>query len=549
MKRNRYNRLFSEFLHHPFVLMEAARFNAAYQLVMNNIRSSVEIDFSDKVLSKIISSDGRTFECFSLDDVKNSIMQSRVESSEDGTTDVNTNNSFINCVCIQGPMTREGDACTYGSKDHKAMMMEAADDGNCRGHILYINSGGGASGTLADYRDAINYCLSKGQNVVAVVEECAASAACFTACMTNRIFATRESDELGSLGMYAFFPTIADGTVDPMTNEVIHIRYADQSVDKNLAFRKAAEGDMSDIDQWLHDSLAQVLDNTRQDRPSILSSQLTGKMYKACDVMDSMVDEIGDIAKACDWLMNDYNSRNGAAISIKPEAQCNPDKKKEGDPADDNNKSQKPMITYTAIPNAIGESSMETLDGELTLQPAQADALEQYLSSEANRIAELQSQIDSLTQSHAEEVARINAEHQAAVDALNTEHQSAIEQNNESHAEEIARINAEHQAAVDALNTEHQSAVEQANATLADAQSQLDAANVAAAESQQRISDLTAEVETLNNAQGNLNRSGDQPKSNGIQPVTTTTLATGCNYSPEMSAKEYAEMKRKQNNK
>lgn len=586
----RYSRLFSEFMHNPFVAMDEKQFLASKAVAMENLRAGIALEFEPKALARLVpvasheDKDGNVtwgaaadgIECTCKADVN-------AELSGDGMT---ADNTFVNVVCIEGTMTRGGDACTYGSKDHKEMMMDAADDPRCRGHVLHINSGGGAVGTLMDYRDAINYCLERGQNVAAVISEYAASAANFTSNMTNRVFAERNDTEMGSLGMFAIFSTIADGTVNPRTNEVLHIRYAKQSPDKNYEMREAADGNMKPIDDMLAQELDEILADTRKDRPCVKADQLTGKMYKAKDVIGSLVDEIGDMDAAINWLVSDWEARQGAALPLKmkageeepqndpepaaptnepePKNPAEPSTDPEPDPNEANTNSQTTNPMFENIAAALNLESIEhTADGVMLNTPL-AEALEQHLAAHA-------AEIEQNNQAHAAQVEQLNKEHADAIVALKAEI-AALKDASAKHDETVAALEAAtqkvaeleaaataadtaHAAAIEALNKEHTAAIDKLNADHAAAVATLSEANTAANNSlataneqllaaNQRVNDLTAEVEALNNAQGHQPQTGQQPVSNGKQGAAVTIGST-CAYNPGMSAAEYAEYRRK----
>ena len=52
---------------------------------------------------------------------------------------------FVNVMPVEGPITRNGGACTYGSVDLRDMMMRTADHELCRGHLFLINTPGGSA--------------------------------------------------------------------------------------------------------------------------------------------------------------------------------------------------------------------------------------------------------------------------------------------------------------------------------------------------------------------------------------------------------------------
>lgn len=534
----RFSKLISEFVRYPIVAMEENRLNEAMALIQFNLQNQVEFKPEPKTMARLLSvcKDEQGLNRISgAVDITSVSEQSEVlaKAVEAG------GQPFINMICIEGDMSREGDACTYGSKDHKSMMMAAADDPMCRGHIVKINSGGGSVGTLFDYRDAINYCLSHGQNVVNVIGDMAASAACFTANMGSRTFAESSRSEIGSMGMLAMFPTIADGTVLPNSNAVMHIRYAEQSPDKNLWYREASKGNMKPVDDMLREDLAQTLANTKKDRPSILDDQLTGKMYTAADVMGSLVDEIGGVDEAINWLMNDWDARQGAPIPTKDEAAM-PATVSEGDQK--TAQVTKPNNTNTMYENITAALGLEqeiahTEDGVLLNGPL-ADQLEAHLGNHAAQLAERDFQIAALQQ----QLADAEKAHTAAIEQLNAEHASAIETLNGEHATAIETLNGEHQVAIEQLNAEHATAIEGVNAQLTEANNNLIQANATIGENAQRIADLSAEVEQLNAAAHAAPAAGHQPATNGQQatPAPVIASASGFRYDPNLSAEENA---------
>lgn len=562
----RFSKLISEFVRYPIVAMREDRLNEAMALIQFNLQNQVEVDFEPKTMARMLmltKDEQGTHHIGVATDMIDMTQQTEVLAEAVKSAD---QNPFINMICIEGDMSREGDACTYGSKEHKCMMMSASDNPMCRGHIIYINSGGGAAGTLFDYRDAINYCRANGQNVVAVFADEAASAACFTANMTSRTFAESARSEIGSMGMLAMFPTIADGTVLPNSNAVMHIRYAEQSTHKNLWYREASKGNMKPVDDMLREDLAQTLANTKQDRPSILDDQLTGKMYLASEVMGSLVDEIGGIEDAVNWLMSDYDARQGAPLPAKAEAdkpvidepvEDDASTTQSSDPTADGGVSAGPSVNtqtstpmYENITSALGleQEIAHTEDGVMLNGPL-ADQLEAHLGNHAAQLAERDAQIAALQQqisdaetAHNAAIEQLNTEHAAAVQALNAEHATAIETINAEHATAIEQANAEHQAAIEALNAEHATAIEVVNAQLAEANNSLAQANATIDENAQRIADLSAEVEHLNDAAHAAPAAGQQPVNNGQQASQPSVVssASGFRYDPNLSAEENA---------
>lgn len=157
----------SEFVRDPRVCMVELHFNAAYSMVMQNMRMGIDMKFDPKTLVSLRKADGVEIDIKSVDELDQALSEPEVQASSEGTQPqaadggaLTQDDTFVNVVRITGTMTQSGDACAYGSKDHMRMMKRAALDSRCRGHILHINSGGGHAATVDDYREAINFCLS-----------------------------------------------------------------------------------------------------------------------------------------------------------------------------------------------------------------------------------------------------------------------------------------------------------------------------------------------------------------------------------------------------
>lgn len=494
---------------------------------------------------------------------------------------LNEDDQFVNIVYIMGPMTRGGDECTYGSMDIRDQIMCAADQSQCRGHIVYINTGGGMASCLPDYRMAFNYARSKGQRVDMIIDGACYSCGAFTGAMCDHRWFINPEDGIGSLGMYMAFFTLADGEKNQISGETYHEYYASKSPHKNEWYREAAKGNMDLVKEETDRDLEILLANLKSDLPTITDEQMKAGEFKCADVIGTLVDGQSTIQQVAADLIADYNARGGEALPLKLGASTNAEPAEPSDPApvDDDNapvdggaaiSNPEPtnpnptttMTTYTAIPAAIGEEAMETVDGELTLQPEQAAALEQRLTAGFTHDAALQARIDQLTQQLSEQEAahqtaidQLNAEHATAIEQLNTAHAAALTDAETAHATALTEAQTAHAAAIEELNNQHSAAMTEAEsahaaavealnqqhaAALAEAQNQTAAIQQQLTEQQQRVADLTSQVEALNAAPGQQSM-GAQPASNGSQaPAVKPGIVTQCKYDPSLSAEENA---------
>ena len=152
----------------------------------------------------------------------------------------NKDDPFINVMFVDGPITRNGGACSYGSVEHRDMMMTAADNANCVGHIFHINTPGGSAWAKNDYQQAIDYARSKKQPVVAFVDGMCCSAGMYLAALCDARYYMHQKDEIGCIGVMAAFYTEKDGSTCTYTNETYHEIYDPESFDKNKEFRDIA---------------------------------------------------------------------------------------------------------------------------------------------------------------------------------------------------------------------------------------------------------------------------------------------------------------------
>lgn len=363
------------------------------------------------------------------------------------------NAKFINIIRLTGPMTRTGDECSYGSLDHRDMLMRAADCPDVIGHILYTRSPGGMVSTLNDYRKAIDYIHSKGQKIYMFCDGHVASAAVFLGAMCDGIYFYNEDDRIGSIGMFAAFFNMADGSKNSITQEVYVECYADRSTDKNKAERDATLGDKTQLQQETNEMLDELIARLMEDRPSILKEQTTGKMYRNGDVVGTLNDGQTTMQELCDKIYADYEgstnpSTNQTSPSDDAPSGNGTDDTQAGDDAEGKKKKRCGAEDQTATTMnkeythiavwADGEQESRFIsdsDGLLTLQADQADRLEQRIAAaeeqaaaiadeaanRENELTALRAELEALKAGESHELDQLRAEaeqHKADIDTL-----------------------------------------------------------------------------------------------------------------------------------
>ena len=573
--------LISELRSNPHICMLPSSMAAYRQMFLANIDARIVSEFhgqkkSSFVIKASVDEQGNPF--MTRDYVGNgeTIKYYRGLSPED---------RLINVVRLCGPMTRGGEACSYGSMELRDQIMEVAQYPQCKGHIIYCNTPGGMASCLPDFRMAINYAHDHGQQVWMLIDGQCASGGAFTSALCDKVFCTNLEDEIGSIGMYCAFFTLADGAENKITSEVYHECYATRSEHKNEWYRAAADGNMKLVEEETNADLDVLIANLLADRPSIKEDQCTGSMYKCRDVIGSLIDGQSSIEQMATELLADFEQRNGAPIPHKDgaSAQTASPEPPAGDPSTDpeppvddpSNDPEPPaddpdgapaqssastltehqredalassasdpasisegsatpaspqtsnsptMKTFTSIPAAIGEEPMEVLeDGMLTLQGGQAEALEAFLANH---------------QSNEQALADANATIATQQQTI-TETQQSLDAANATIADLQSQLAALQQQMTDA-QTAHETAMTEANTAHETA---IAALNTDLAAARQQVNDLTAEVASLNAAQGQQPQAGSAPATTGQQPQQQPKLIVNTRYNRNMTAKQLAEL-------
>lgn len=213
-------------------------------------------------------------------------------------------NHRINVVDLNGVMMREDTECEYGTETMASRLREADNDHNCIGHIIKIDSGGGAADAVPPLAEAIKAC---NKPVLAYVKGSACSAAMYVASYCGHIMAQHGRNEVGCIGtmvQIAGYPsqtTFEDG--------LVYVRiYADPSDEKNLEYEKALSGDFSPIRENVLNPLAEDFRrDVKANRPAVTDDQLKGRTYFAQDAIGTLIDAIGTMDDAVEKVIDMSN--------------------------------------------------------------------------------------------------------------------------------------------------------------------------------------------------------------------------------------------------
>lgn len=444
---------------------------------------------------------------------------------------------FVSVLSVDGPITRNGGYCSYGSIDHRDMMMRAADHPLCRGHVFVINTPGGSAWAKNDYALAIDYAHSKGQKVIALVDGLCASAGMYLASLCDERYYMNPKDQVGCIGVMAAFYTLPDGAKDEYTDETYHELYDPESFDKNKAYRDIAnKDDDKELIKELADLGVEFRADVKKACPNAKDEHLKGKVFNAEDVKGILMDGQSSFMGVVQHAFELYDGRaelinREQAVEPQNEPEIEPESE---EPEATNTNTNINMEKYPLICNACGlqageiavteegaymnASLLDSLEAYMKEAEQKVTNAEQKVTTAENALAELQGKFDELS-------AQVNAANEAKGVAEN-----ALAQANEAHSTELSDLNAQHTDALakkddelKALAKAKDKEIAQLTADKTDAEANLQTAKDALATAEQTIADKQAQIAALTNEAGEELNSGEAPENNG-EGVKTQTL-------------------------
>lgn len=417
---------------------------------------------------------------------------------------------FVSVLTVDGPITRNGGYCSYGSIDHRDMMMRAADHPLCRGHLFIINTPGGSAWAKNDYALAIDYAHSKGQKVIALVDGMCASAGMYLASLCDERYYLNPKDQVGCIGVMAAFYTLANGSKDKYTDETYHEEYDPESFDKNKAYRDIAnKNDNKELIKELAELGVEFRADVKKACPNAIEDvHLKGKVFNAEDVKGILMDDQSTFMGCVQRCFALYNGtaepiKREASIQ-KPEPEDNPEATQHSTFNNQHSLNFIDMANYPLINAACGMKEgeievkeegafmnaplLDTLEASLNANKQQVADAEQKATTAEQNLASLQAKFDELN-ANLEAAKTAQADAEKALEDLKAEHATAIAKKDE----EIKNLT---------------TGKEKAEADLKTSQDSLATAN-------QSIADKDAQIKALNEDPGTAPDAGAAPENNG----------------------------------
>ena len=429
---------------------------------------------------------------------------------------------FVSVLTVDGPITRNGGYCSYGSIDHRDMMMRAADHPLCRGHLFIINTPGGSAWAKNDYALAIDYAHSKGQKVISLTDGMCDSAGMYLASLCDERYYLNPKDQVGCIGVMAAFYTLANGSKDKYTDETYHEEYDPESFDKNKAYRDIAnKNDNKELIKELAELGVEFRADVKKACPNAIEDvHLKGKVFNAEDVKGILMDDQSTFmgcVKRC------FDLYNGTAEPIKREASIQKPEPGENEPEQaslstvqenhqhTNTKNKIDMANYPLINAACGmkEGEIEVKEEGAFMNAPLLDTLVASLKANKQQVADAEQKATNAEQN----LADLQAKHDALAET--------IAQKDEE-IKNLKEAKAKADEDIKALND----AKAKADEEKAKVDEELKTAQASLATAQQTIADKDAQIAELNENPGEEPAQGAAPQNNG-EGAKVETAKTG----------------------
>ena len=429
---------------------------------------------------------------------------------------------FVSVLTVDGPITRNGGYCSYGSIDHRDMMMRAADHPLCRGHLFIINTPGGSAWAKNDYALAIDYAHSKGQKVISLTDGMCDSAGMYLASLCDERYYLNPKDQVGCIGVMAAFYTLANGSKDKYTDETYHEEYDPESFDKNKAYRDIAnKNDNKELIKELAELGVEFRADVKKACPNAIEDvHLKGKVFNAEDVKGILMDDQSTFmgcVKRC------FDLYNGTVEPIKREASIQKPEPGENEPEQaslstvqenhqhTNTKNKIDMANYPLINAACGmkEGEIEVKEEGAFMNAPLLDSLEASLKANKQQVADAEQKATTAEQN----LADLQAKHDALAET--------IAQKDEE-IKNLIEAKAKAGEDIKALND----AKAKADEEKAKVDEELKTAQASLATAQQTIADKDAQIAELNENPGEEPAQGAAPQNNG-EGAKVETAKTG----------------------
>ena len=217
----------------------------------------------------------------------------------------------IGVINLNGPITKNGGASSYGTKQLSSSMLKLSQDNRIKGFVILTDSGGGATGAVQLMQDAINQ-VKQTKPVYALIEKggMAGSAAYGIVSASTGVYSEDGMNIVGSVGTMIQFSGTPNGTVDKDGEKHITL-YATKSTAKNKGFEEAIENDNYEIlvSELLDPINENFISGVLANRPQLQSTNFdNGHTVFSKDAVGTFIDGIASFEEVVSMILSGNNS-------------------------------------------------------------------------------------------------------------------------------------------------------------------------------------------------------------------------------------------------
>ena len=215
---------------------------------------------------------------------------------------------YVAVINLKDPIYKYNQECgPSGTKSKMQGMKSYAQDPNCIGVVLDIDSGGGQVSGTPEFYDFI---ASFKKPVVAYTDGLMCSAAYYIGSAASHIIANKRADAIGSIGVMVSFIDFS-GIYEKQGARLI-TEYATQSTEKNKAFEELLKGNPELYIKTELDPIAEdFINDIKAVRPGIDPSVFKGGTWNAQESLDKkLIDSIGTLQDAVNKVFELSNTGN-----------------------------------------------------------------------------------------------------------------------------------------------------------------------------------------------------------------------------------------------
>lgn len=215
-----------------------------------------------------------------------------------GSDDIPDDTTIV--IPIKGAISKYNYCGTPGSSSIANFIKRLDAMSNVNGVILDMDTPGGSAEGTRNLSEAIQ---NFSKPIVAYIDELCASAGYWIASATDKIIATHDTAEIGSIGTYCSFYDLR-GWKD-FEGIKWHEIYATKSTAKNQSFREALNGKPEKLRAEVDVINEAFINGVKQGRPNISEDVFDGRCPFAVEAKElGLIDEIGPVQLAFDAIDN-----------------------------------------------------------------------------------------------------------------------------------------------------------------------------------------------------------------------------------------------------